>query len=133
VVNYCHGKDFQVSLLLDFPQLGRLARSRNQHSHRRLHKSNSRLRSLAKEGVLRLQIFKNENGESTVTMINQHNPGTPLYSDCVICGGKATLMSSANASVTLDGTVYKVHFHKACLDENTRPKVMEALQKLINP
>ncbi len=65
-----------------------------------------------------------------MTMHNKHVAGTPLLDVCCICSNPVTLYTKGAAHLETEWGKFSLHFHKACLNEETKELVSERLKEL---
>lgn len=63
-------------------------------------------------------------------VIRRQDDVEPLARDCCICHGLTTVLGTDSAYVHVGDREYRVHFHKACLNDDTRKYITQLLNKM---
>lgn len=61
---------------------------------------------------------------------NHDSEVTDLMQECCICGGRTTLFASGSAYVIKNKKEYRVFYHQACINEDTKPVVTKILNEM---
>jgi hypothetical protein len=61
---------------------------------------------------------------------NNSSPKDTLSVECCICAGTVNLLSSQAMSIDTPDGVFRVYFHRACFNEQTKDVATKALYKL---